>query len=517
MTITRGYTLYTSMIAGITPCYSPLSSTLNITPPPGLTLDPTTLPASPNSVSASGASSPTTLSTTASAPQTSTQVINNVVLSSPFPVQPSSSGSSSVSKGQLAAIILSSLGGISVSLSWVFYRKRKGRSAFEKHGYTIAWIAPLEHDALAARNMLDNVHDDVKFPAGKSDDYIYFGGDINGHNVVIATIPSGHSHGVAAMASLARDIKAKFPDVLFGLLVGVASGLPDLSKNPPLDIRLGDVLVAEGENGGACILSYGHGTETAEQVQLNLLAAKTTARLFAAGIGRMKSTSADNWAWSRQYYQALLVKDVKHVTKFRDPGQNTDVRTSTSTATATQTISSHPGDPEARPDMEQIQTMPPAGTISQAPNDPTNQRQPRPDDERIRVWYGKLGSGDDLKENPQKRQELKDRYGIIGLETGAASVMDVIERVGVIRGVCDYGTDQSEDWKPFAAATAAAYAKALLYNIDADAELNKTEAQESSADASEKNPADATTVNLDVLPTPKLSINFSPSKLFSWL
>jgi hypothetical protein len=58
--------------------------------------------------------------------------------------------------------------------------------------------------------MLDNPHDDVKFPVGKSDDYIYFGGDINGHNVVIATIPSGHSHGVAAMASLARDIKAKF-------------------------------------------------------------------------------------------------------------------------------------------------------------------------------------------------------------------------------------------------------------------------------------------------------------------
>ena len=116
-----------------------------------------------------------------------------------------------------------------------------------------------------------------------------------------------------------------------------------------------------------------------------------------------------------------------------------------------------PRDSSARSDDEQIQA-----------NIPTSPRQPRPDDERIRVWYGKLGSGDDLRENPQKGQELKDKYDIIGLETGAASVMDAIDKVGVIRGVADYGTGQGEDWRQFAAATAAAYAKALLYNIDAD-------------------------------------------------
>jgi hypothetical protein len=134
-----------------------------------------------------------------------------------------------VSKGDTAAIILASLRGLSILASSFLWRRRRVSFVFEKYGYTIAWIAPLKNDALAARNMLDNVHNDVKFPAGKSDDYIYIAGDIHVHNVVIATIPSGHSHGVAAMASLARDIKAKFPDVLFGLLVGVASGLPDSS------------------------------------------------------------------------------------------------------------------------------------------------------------------------------------------------------------------------------------------------------------------------------------------------
>jgi hypothetical protein len=34
--------------------------------------------------------------------------------------------------------------------------------------------------------MLDHVRD-VKFTSGRGDDYIYTAGDINGHNVIIAT------------------------------------------------------------------------------------------------------------------------------------------------------------------------------------------------------------------------------------------------------------------------------------------------------------------------------------------
>jgi hypothetical protein len=65
------------------------------------------------------------------------------------------------------------------------------------------------------------------------------------------------------------------------------------SRIPPRDIRLGYVLVAEGENGGACILSYGQGAETAELAEVNLVSARTTARLFGAGIGKMKSTGVN--------------------------------------------------------------------------------------------------------------------------------------------------------------------------------------------------------------------------------
>ncbi len=43
--------------------------------------------------------------------------------------------------------------------------------------------------------------------------------------------------------------------------------------------------------------------------------------------------------------------------------------------------------------------------------------------------------------NGQKRDELRAKYDIIGLEMEAAGVMDTIP-VGLIRGVCDYADEQ---------------------------------------------------------------------------
>ncbi len=67
--------------------------------------------------------------------------------------------------------------------------------------------------------------------------------------------------------------------------------------------------------------------------------------------------------------------------------------------------------------------------------------------------------------NAEKRNELRDKYRIIGLEMEAAGTMNCIP-VGVIRGVCDYGDERkNKNWQPYAAAMAAAYAKAILAEI----------------------------------------------------
>ena len=108
--------------------------------------------------------------------------------------------------------------------------------------YTIAWIAPLEIEAQAALHMLDHKHEG-RFPTSRGDDYVFEAGDINGHNIIIATLPMGQEYGTGSAAAIASQIKKFFPNLWFGLLVGVAAGLPNHQKDPPVDIRLGDVLV----------------------------------------------------------------------------------------------------------------------------------------------------------------------------------------------------------------------------------------------------------------------------------
>lgn len=93
------------------------------------------------------------------------------------------------------------------------------------------------------------------------------------------------------------------------------------------------------------------------------------------------------------------------------------------------------------------------------------ERPERPASERTRVWYGPIGSGEKLMRSASKRDMLRDKYGIIGLEMEAAGIMNRID-VGVIRGTYNYADEhKNKNWKPYAAAMAAAYAKALLVQI----------------------------------------------------
>jgi hypothetical protein len=63
------------------------------------------------------------------------------------------------------------------------------------------------------------------FRVDAGDDYIYMGGEINEHKVVVATLPAGQNYGVGAAASLVNQVRTRFANIWFALLVGVAAGL----------------------------------------------------------------------------------------------------------------------------------------------------------------------------------------------------------------------------------------------------------------------------------------------------
>ncbi|KAL6229323.1 hypothetical protein BDW75DRAFT_103962 [Aspergillus navahoensis] len=293
--------------------------------------------------------------------------------------------------------------------------------------YTVAWIAPLEIEVQAAKHMLDKVHLGG-FPVGPGDDYLFHAGEIHGHNVVIATFAAGQRYGTSSAASLAIHVKKFFPNLWFGLLVGVAAGLPNFSGSPTRDIRLGDVIIAYSPPGGdhPAIVPYGLGKQKeggSFELLCNGHSLRQTERIVGSAIGKIKADGREAQVILGYY------RDIPETaTKFPDPGQEKDF------------------------------------LYLSGDNLPV-QRKHRPDAERTRVWYGSIGSGDQLLKSSRARDELRDKHNVIGLEMEAAGVMNEIP-VGNIRGVCDYGDERkNKEWQPYAAVMAAAFAKAVLSEI----------------------------------------------------
>ncbi|KAL6918192.1 hypothetical protein ACHAPO_000003 [Fusarium lateritium] len=302
--------------------------------------------------------------------------------------------------------------------------------------YKVVWIAPLKIEAKAAMYLLDEQHNG-RFPVSHGNDYVYQAGAMGGHNIVIVTLPAGQEYGIASAAALASQVKKSFPNLWFGLLVGVAAGLPNLSCIPSRDIRLGDVLVAlpVGENPGLIPYDLGKETEDGFQLLRRGYSLAMTETIVRSAIGSIKLGAPYDNEIFLPYYEKI--RNCEHETgTFADPGQDNDILFS------------------ANDDGEEEIVE--------------RRRRSKSDYKRVRVWYGSIGSGDKLMRNAEKRNELRDRYGIIGLEMEAAGIMNRIP-VGVIRGVCTYGDrHKNKNWQPYAAAMAASYARALLDEIPPD-------------------------------------------------
>ena len=293
--------------------------------------------------------------------------------------------------------------------------------------YTVAWIAPLEIEVQAALEMMDKVHLGG-FPVGPGDDYVFHAGEICGHNTVIATFAAGQPYGTSSATALASHVRKLFPNLWFGLLVGVAAGLPNLSRSPPVDIRLGDVIVAVSDGENPAIVPYGLGKEKGG-IGFKLLRSghslPQTTRIVGSAIGKIKVKAPQDTEAFLGYYQKIAQKSGK----FLDPGQDRD-------------------------------------SLYQSGSNIPVLRKQRPNSKRTCVWYGSIGSGDKLLKSACNRDELRDKCNVIGLEMEAAGIMNEIP-VGVIRGVCDYGDERkNKDWQPYAAAMAAAFAKAVLFEIE---------------------------------------------------
>ncbi|KAH8663560.1 nucleoside phosphorylase domain-containing protein [Tricladium varicosporioides] len=296
--------------------------------------------------------------------------------------------------------------------------------------YTIGWICALPVEVLAALFMLDEEHEGV-FPARAGDDNDYIPGAIGGHNVVIVGLPK-KSTGTVSAASLVSQMRQSFPKLRYGLMVGIGAGVPGRNLQP--DVRLGDVVVGsppDGSDDAQGVIGYELGKETVEGfVRKNWLC--PTDRRFRTALDSIQTQARLRGSYTFvQHLEAFKKRESGN--EFFFPATSKDY-------------------------LYEANCEKGSGPPRIVPREPRNSRDPV-------VHYGLIASGDKLIKNAKLRDALRDKYNIVCFEMETAGLLNILP-VAVIRGVCDYAdTHKNDEWHGYAAATAAAFAKGLLYKI----------------------------------------------------
>ncbi|KAE8336703.1 hypothetical protein BDV24DRAFT_168005 [Aspergillus arachidicola] len=217
--------------------------------------------------------------------------------------------------------------------------------------YTVGWVCVLGSEQDAARALLDEEHARLPTP---HDDTAYIVGRMGKHNVVIAR-PIGQ--GKANAADVAVNMTRSFPQIRFGLMVGVGGGATT-SPGPyggTRDIRLGDVVVSkpQGKHGG--IVQYDTGKKYPEGYRIISHLNKPKSALIAAA-NMLRSNHNCNGGNMKKYVQDAISRlqgwgleyfyfpGREHDLLFRPEYPHPDEGEDCSTCDRTQTLGDQSGD-----------------------------------------------------------------------------------------------------------------------------------------------------------------------------
>ncbi|KAN0072342.1 hypothetical protein V8E54_009271 [Elaphomyces granulatus] len=308
---------------------------------------------------------------------------------------------------------------------------------FTNNDYTVGWICALPTELAASQAVLDEEHDDL-LQLAENDTNTYTLGQIGQHNVVLACLPSGTT-GISAAATAARDLLRSFPKVRFGLMVGVGGGAPsNPSDDPRKDIRLGDVVVSKLKDNCGGVLQYdlGKTIKDGEFIQTGSLNKPPT--VLMTGVSKLHAQHLRKGNAIRGHVDSMLESN---------PAMQQDFKYRNSK-----------DDQLFQADYDHIDSRKDCKNCSE---ERLVQRKSRTPDVPV-IHYGLIGSANQVMRHGVTREKLRQETGILCFEMEAAGLMDNFPCL-VIRGICDYSdTHRNEDWQPYAAATAAAYAKELL-------------------------------------------------------
>ncbi|KAK6529893.1 hypothetical protein TWF281_009047 [Arthrobotrys megalospora] len=304
--------------------------------------------------------------------------------------------------------------------------------------FQIAIICPMGLELAPVLAMLDREYQSIPFPINMNTSK-YILGQMAGLNVVVTVMPEiGNNSAAAVVTRLTNDFKS----LRFGLLVGVGGGIPDPDGR---DIRLGDIVVSKPTEAFSGAVQFDRGKANSGNCFKRTGSLNKPSKFLLSTleelIGRHKMGSSKvathlselirkRPSMGREYVYQGEENDVLYRYDYHHSLEEGDCKKAGCT-----------------PDM----------IVNRAPRESTAPR----------IHYGTISSSNLVVKDGETRERLKKDLNIICVEMEAAGLMDDLPCL-VIRGICDYAdSHKSKGWQPYAAATAAAFAKEFLSIVPA--------------------------------------------------
>lgn len=298
--------------------------------------------------------------------------------------------------------------------------------------YRVGWMCALAVEMAAARKMLDEEHGLI--PQHPKDANSYILGRLGVHNVVMTCLPDGGT-GKTSAAIASHHMSLTFPHLRMRLMVGIGGGVPNPRGK---DIRLGDVVVSNvgPRNPGVVQYDFGKTIQNGRFERTGTL--NKPPRLLRNAVTSLQARHMNQDAvFSSRLLQIATKAGFDH------PGAETDV--------LYEAAYDHPRGKK---------------TCSKCNSDKIVKRRSRNSKGPV-VFLGLIASGDQVMRWGVKRDALWEEMKIDCFEMESAGLMED-DPFLIIRGISDYAdSHKNKAWQPYAAATAAAYAKELLMVISA--------------------------------------------------
>ncbi|KAL5610522.1 hypothetical protein FOBRF1_006639 [Fusarium oxysporum] len=306
--------------------------------------------------------------------------------------------------------------------------------------YTAGWICAVTTEFVAARAFFDEKHDQLETTAD-NDNNNYALGRIGKHNVVMAALPKSE-YGTTSTATVARDMLRSFPNIRFGLMVGIGGGVPSAKH----DIRLGDVVVSTRDSGEGGVFQYDYGKTIQEHAFVTTGSLNQPPQLLLTALSALEAEYELEGHQLRAHIDRALEQWPRLRQKYSRPPSDSDRL--------------------YRPDVVHPDSSDECCDVcSDDPSCLVYRRERGEQEDDPAIHYGLVASANKLMKDALARDKLAASMDILCFEMEAAGLMNHFPCL-VIRGICDYSdSHKNKEWQGFAAMMAAAYAKDLLRQI----------------------------------------------------